>query len=95
MNSRAKIESILRSELDRAIRCQWEREHAYRDILIHVPHEGSSAADADHLQAAFLSEMAARNETWRARQRLSDFLEYGWIPDDLRRKSGPPRAAHA
>lgn len=82
----AQIELLLRSQVDEAIRVQEQRLHEYENILRQVSHEHSCPADADRLQEAFEQELAARNATWRAMQRLSDFQDFGWIPEDLQPK---------
>lgn len=83
MELHAKIEAILRSELEQAIRYQDQRSRDYQEVLGHVSPDHSSREDADRVQEAVLQELAARNVTWRAAQRLSDFENFGWIPDDL------------
>lgn len=95
MDERAKVESILRSEVDQAIRYQKQRAREYQEVLSHVSHNHSSPEDADRIQEAFLQELAARNATWRATQRLSDFENFGWIPDDLGRCPGLANGNHA
>lgn len=86
MEYREHIESILSSQIEEAIRVQEQRLHEYQEILSHVPHEHSCQADVDRLLEALLQENAARNATWRAIQRLSDFQDLGWIPEDLQPK---------
>jgi len=95
MDGHAKVESVLRSELDQAIRYQQQRAREYQEVLHHVSHNHSSREDADRVQEAFLQELAARNATWRAMQRLSDFENFGWIPDDLGRSPGLANGNHA
>lgn len=94
MDKQPNIESVLSAQLEQAIRYQEQRAREYEEVLRHVSHNHSSREDAERVQQAFLRELAARKATWRATQRLSDFENFGWIPDDLGRSPALANASH-
>lgn len=83
MGSRDEIESILRTKLARAGRCQQDAAIQYRRILDELAHGSASSTDIDRLEEAAKTETAARAAMWKASVRLTDFLVEGKIPNDL------------
>jgi hypothetical protein len=83
MASREEIERILRAELDNAILCAQDAAMRYRKILDELAHGSPCSKDANRIEEAAETELAARGAMWKALLRFTDFSHKGKIPDDL------------